>query len=58
MQNPFTTTFSKIPLLSYIQRDEISKILENFSYDEPSESVYKIRMKKRACDYGSQIIQK
>lgn len=42
MQNPFTTTFSKIPLLSYIQRDEISKILENFSYDEPSESVYKI----------------
>ena len=42
MQNPFTTTFSKIPPLSYIQRDEISKILDNFSYDEPSESVYKI----------------
>ena len=42
MQNPFTTTFSKIPSLSYIQRDEISKILDNFSYDEPSESVYKI----------------
>ena len=42
MQNPFTTTFSKIPLLSYIDRDELLPILENFSYDEPSESVYKI----------------
>lgn len=42
MQNPFTTTFSKIPILSYIQRDEILPILNNFSYDEPSESVYKI----------------
>lgn len=42
MQNPFTTTFSKIPPLSYIKRDEISKILENFSYKEPLESVYKI----------------
>ena len=42
MQNPFTTTFSKIPLLSYINRDEIIPILENFSYENPSESVYKI----------------
>ena len=42
MQNPFTTTFSKIPHLIYIKRDEISKILDNSSYEEPSESVYKI----------------
>ena len=42
MQNPFNTTFSKIPHLICINRDEISKILDNFSYEEPSESVYKI----------------
>ena len=42
MQNPFTTTFSKLPGLTYIQQDDIADILENFSYDSPSESVYKI----------------
>ena len=31
-----------MPHLIYVKRDEISKILDNFSYDEPSESVYKI----------------
>ncbi|MDO4961815.1 MAG: hypothetical protein Q4E57_08205 [Eubacteriales bacterium] len=42
MQNPFTTTFSKAPEYTYIATDEISEILENLSYDRPSESVYKI----------------
>ena len=42
MQNPFTTTFSKIPDYTYIPTDQVSEILENFSYDRPSESLYKI----------------
>ena len=42
MQNPFTTTFSKLPEYSYINRRETDEILENFSYQNPSESVYKI----------------
>ena len=41
-RNPFSATFSKIPSESYIQTEEASKIIENFSYEEPSESVYKI----------------
>lgn len=42
MQNPFTTTFSKSPEYSYIATDRTIEILENFSYENPSESVYKI----------------
>lgn len=42
MQNPFTTTFSKTPEQTYIATDKLDEILENFSYDSPSESVYKI----------------
>ena len=42
MQNPFTTTFSKLPEYTYIYREETAEILENFSYQKPSESVYKI----------------
>jgi hypothetical protein len=42
MQNPFTTTFSKAPENTYILTDKTAEILENLSYDSPSESVYKI----------------
>ena len=42
MQNPFTTTFSKIPDLSYIPTAQTNEIIDNFSYDRPSESLYKI----------------
>ncbi len=42
MQNPFTTTFSKIPDSTYITTEQTATIIENFSYDRPSESVYKI----------------
>jgi hypothetical protein len=42
MQNPFTTTFSKAPEYTYIATDKTDEILENFSYANPSESVYKI----------------
>lgn len=42
MQNPFTTTFSKIPDYTYIPTGQVNEILENFSYDSPSESLYKI----------------
>lgn len=42
MQNPFTTTFSKIPDKSYIPTSQAEEIIENFRYDNPSESVYKI----------------
>jgi hypothetical protein len=42
MQNPFTTTFSKAPEYTYISTDKTGEILENFSYANPSESVYKI----------------
>lgn len=42
MQNPFTTTFSKAPEYTYIATEKTDEILENFSYENPSESVYKI----------------
>lgn len=42
MQNPFTTTFSKTPEYTYIATTKIDEVLDNFSYDKPSESVYKI----------------
>lgn len=42
MQNPFTTTFSKTPEYTYITTEKENEMLENFSYDNPSESVYKI----------------
>ena len=42
MQNPFTTTFSKSPEYSYIATEKTNEILQNFSYENPSESVYKI----------------
>lgn len=42
MQNPFTTTFSKAPENTYIATQQTNEILDNFSYDHPSESVYKI----------------
>lgn len=42
MQNPFTTTFSKAPEYTYIATQKTDEILENFRYENPSESVYKI----------------
>lgn len=42
MQNPFITTFSKNPETSYIYIEKTNEILSNFSYENPSESVYKI----------------
>ena len=42
MQNPFTTTFSKAPEYTYIATEKTEEILDNFSYDNPTESVYKI----------------
>ena len=42
MQNPFTTTFSKNPENSYIYTEQTNVILENFKYENPSESVYKV----------------
>lgn len=42
MQNPFSTTFSKFPENTYISTNEPREMIENFSYDNPSESVYKI----------------
>ncbi len=42
VQNPFTTTFSKIPKRTCIKRDELDKLIENFSFEDPTESVYKI----------------
>lgn len=41
-QNPFSTTFSKVPEYTYILTEEPGEILENFSYSSPSEAVYKI----------------
>lgn len=42
MQNPFTTTFSKAPEYTYISTEKTDEILENFRYEKPTESVYKI----------------
>ena len=42
MKNPFTTTFSKIPDTAYIHTEQADEIIENFNYDDPSESVFKI----------------
>ena len=36
MQNPFTTTFSKIPSDTYIPTEQVASIIENFSYENPS----------------------
>ena len=42
MQNPFSTTYSKLPEQTYISTLESGSIIENFSYDSPTEAVYKI----------------
>ena len=42
MQNPFTTTFSKMPDMTYIATESPNEIIQNFNFDNPSESVYKI----------------
>lgn len=42
MQNPFTTTYSKLPEYTYVSTSKTGEILENFSYEYPSEAVYKI----------------
>lgn len=42
MQNPFSTTFSKMPEYTYVSTIEPKEIIENFSYDSPTEAVYKI----------------
>ncbi len=42
MQNPFSTTFSRFPEYTYISTMEPLEIVDNFSYDRPSEAVYKI----------------
>ena len=42
MQNPFSTTYSKFPENTYISTTGPLEIIENFSYDRPTESVYKI----------------
>ena len=42
MKNPFTTTFSKNPENSYVYTEQTSEILDNFNYENPTESVYKI----------------
>ena len=42
MQNPFSTTFSRMPEYTYISTIEPLEIVENFSYDNPTEAVYKI----------------
>ena len=42
MQNPFTVTFSKIPDYTYIPTAQTAEIIDNYSFDHPSESVYKI----------------
>ena len=38
MQNPFTTTFSKLPDMTYITTENPSEIIQNFSFENPSES--------------------
>ncbi len=42
MQNPFTKTFSKSPGATYIAPSKLEEIMENFSFDMPTESVFKI----------------
>lgn len=42
MQNPFTTTFSKVPEYTYISTEEPQRILVNFSYEHPAENVYRL----------------
>lgn len=41
MQNSFTTIFSKISD-AYITTEQLNEILDDFSYERPSKSVYKI----------------
>ena len=60
MQNPFTTTFSKTPEYTYIHTEKTEEILENFVYENPSESVYKItrqrfRENSDTCEGGRRI---
>lgn len=61
MQNPFTTTFSKTPEYTYIHTEKTEEILENFVYENPSESVYKITKCQRfrensdTCEGGRRI---
>lgn len=42
MQNPFSTTYSRIPEFTYVSTALTRDVLDNFSYDRPSEAVYKI----------------
>lgn len=42
MKNSFTTTLNRAPVYPYISTTNIDEILDNFSCDKPSESVYKI----------------
>jgi len=42
MKNSFTTTLNSAPVYPCISTTNIDEILDNFSYDKPSESVYKI----------------
>ncbi|MBR1629683.1 MAG: hypothetical protein IJ679_10555 [Lachnospiraceae bacterium] len=42
MQNPFTTTYSRLPKYTYISTPQTAEIIENFSYPIPSEAVYKV----------------
>ena len=41
-QNPFTTTYSKLPEYTYIATAQTQEIIENFRFDRPTEAVYKI----------------
>ncbi len=40
--NPFTVTADQVPEDTYIITENINEIVENFSYDRPAESIYKI----------------
>lgn len=40
--NPFTVTAYQVPEGTYIITENVNKIVENFSYDRPSKSIYKI----------------
>ena len=60
MQNPFTTTFSKTPEYTYIHTEKTEEILENFVYENPSESVYnnrrqRFRENSDTCEGGRRI---
>ena len=42
MQNPFSTTFSRLPERSYVSTTAPREIIDNFSFDNPTEAVFKI----------------